>query len=123
MVTAGAVDSQMRYNTTMAPHERLQLYAANQSGYHRAHNKTTLPTIPQLFDRLEAQAFLCAMCDYPIRKRFYLDHLIPIIYGGDLSLLNIQFLCRGCNGYKGARTDGYVLWRQTTIPLPGDDWG
>lgn len=36
------------------------------------------------------------------------DHILPIALGGEHSMLNVQTLCRRCNGAKGARARGQM---------------
>lgn len=43
----------------------------------------------------------CQVCG--ARTDLTVDHIVPIARGGGHSVRNLQTLCRGCNGRKGAR--------------------
>lgn len=50
---------------------------------------------------LKDQCGLCAICQCDISKKYTIDHVVPLIRGGDNSPENVQLLCRGCNARKG----------------------
>lgn len=62
------------------------------------------------------QKFLCASCCKSIRKKFHIDHVMPLVLGGSNWISNIQLLCPHCNLSKGrmhpidwARENGRLL--------------
>ena len=50
----------------------------------------------------ERDNFTCKHCES--RRFLSIDHIIPESKGGDLSLSNLQTLCRNCNSKKGANS-------------------
>lgn len=52
---------------------------------------------------LSLQREKCAVCEKSIKKRFDVDHVIPIARGGSNARENIQLLCPSCNRYKAAK--------------------
>lgn len=44
----------------------------------------------------------CAFCGSS--DKLAVDHIYPIVLGGDSSMDNLQVLCRACNSYKGDNT-------------------
>lgn len=52
---------------------------------------------------LEQQKNKCVACKKPITKGFQIDHIQPLVRGGSNDRLNIQLLCRICNGRKGGQ--------------------
>lgn len=61
---------------------------------------------------LDFQHRRCAKCGKPFDavNRFTLDHILPASRGGDLTLDNVQLLCRGCNSSKSRN---FVQYRNT----------
>jgi 5-methylcytosine-specific restriction endonuclease McrA len=52
---------------------------------------------------IEAQRWRCIYCGKSIRKKFHVDHIVPLSKGGDNSPRNIQLLCQTCNQRKFTR--------------------
>ena len=50
-----------------------------------------------------AQRWKCAACQCAIRKRYHIDHIVPLAKGGRHEPRNIQLLCATCNLRKGAK--------------------
>lgn len=57
-----------------------------------------------------AQKARCAECRTSIKKRYDIDHIMPLALGGDNSPRNIQLLCSPCNRRKYARHP--IQWAQ-----------
>jgi len=53
---------------------------------------------------LYQQNFKCAKCKG--KRKLEMDHIIPILKGGQHTVSNIQALCKPCNVRKGAYYDG-----------------
>jgi len=45
----------------------------------------------------------CAACKGPLRRRFHVDHVMPLILGGSNWPSNLQLLCPRCNRKKWAK--------------------
>ena len=56
-------------------------------------------------DQLAAQGHLCTVCKrrFDDALRFTIDHVIPLVRGGEHAPDNCQLLCQSCNSRKGAR--------------------
>jgi 5-methylcytosine-specific restriction endonuclease McrA len=55
----------------------------------------------------------CNYCGEPLRGGGEIDHLKPIILGGDNSPSNLTLACTTCNRDKHAKTAGeFVAWRR-----------
>lgn len=52
---------------------------------------------------LDAQKGRCAICRTNIRKRFQIDHIVPLAKGGSNFPSNLQILCKTCNCRKQAK--------------------
>lgn len=50
---------------------------------------------------LERQRGRCASCRISIKKRWTVDHVMPVALGGTNDVSNLQLLCRSCNSRKG----------------------
>lgn len=49
----------------------------------------------------------CEYCRAPVRfavQSFSVEHIYPLVKGGDDSLDNLALACQGCNGHKHAKT-------------------
>jgi len=74
----------------------LQKVSVDYPGY----KKTPIP--PELRWQIwERDNFECQMCG--ARTFLSIDHIFPESKGGDLSLDNLQTLCKSCNSKKGVR--------------------
>jgi len=56
-----------------------------------------------ILDMLEAQKWMCNICDVDLMMGYHIDHIIPISKEGIHSISNIQILCPLCNMSKGAK--------------------
>ena len=61
-------------------------------------------------------------CRYCQQDATTVDHVIPIVKGGDpIDMNNMVAACRSCNSSKGSRSEGLFLQRQSTPPVfPGN---
>ena len=51
----------------------------------------------------------CEYCYSPANisvSPFTIEHIVPVIVGGQTTLDNLAFACAGCNGYKYDKTEG-----------------
>lgn len=57
-------------------------------------------------------------CYYCGQDATTVDHVIPIVKGGDpINMDNMVAACRRCNSSKGSRSEGLFLQRQVTPPV------
>lgn len=49
------------------------------------------------------QRWRCAICRVDVRKKFHVDHVVPIARGGEHAGHNLQLLCPTCNVRKSAK--------------------
>lgn len=49
------------------------------------------------------QRFKCPICQGSIRRKFHIDHVVPLARGGTNEVSNIQLLCPTCNIRKQAK--------------------
>lgn len=68
---------------------------------------------------LERDGYICLMCGSTENLR--LDHIKPVIDGGDTTIENLQTLCRSCNSQKGPHSLNSTEVRRTQWS-PGTDW-
>lgn len=59
--------------------------------------RNTIPKIGEL------QRWKCAVCKVDIRKKYHVDHVVPLAKGGEHSPSNLQLLCPSCNCRKSAK--------------------
>jgi 5-methylcytosine-specific restriction endonuclease McrA len=68
--------------------------------------------------RLEVLARDQWTCFYCMQPASTVDHVIPIVQGGDpLAFDNLVSCCVTCNSRKGSRSEGVFLARQATPPV------
>jgi len=69
----------------------------------------------QLLKVLQAFGYVCHYCGQDADT---VDHLIPIVKGGDpMSMENMVAACKRCNSAKGARSEGVFLARVGHPPV------
>jgi 5-methylcytosine-specific restriction endonuclease McrA len=62
----------------------------------------------------------CEYCFSPANisvSPFTVEHIVPVIAGGETILDNLAFACAGCNGYKYDKTKGIDLVTGKMAPL------
>ena len=69
-------------------------------------------TIEDIEKLLRVQKHRCAnpRCRKSIRKKYHVDHVIPLARGGSDDKTNLQLLCIPCNLIKGAKDP--IVWAQ-----------
>jgi len=75
--------------------------------------------------RAESRCEYCLLPDSHAASTFHLDHIIPLIKGGDDTLANLAYACIGCNQFKGIKTTATDPATGQKIPLfhpRKDDW-
>lgn len=60
-------------------------------------------TMDQIGELAERQKYRCVVCKGSIRKKYHIDHIVPLSRGGTNYIENIQLLCPECNLQKGAK--------------------
>jgi 5-methylcytosine-specific restriction endonuclease McrA len=75
------------------------------------HRRTTIPlSYDNIFYR---DQYTCAYCGVKcIKKHLTIDHIFPVVQGGQRSWKNLITACRECNQKKGGRTP-----KQANMPL------
>lgn len=64
----------------------------------------------EISNLLKKQNYKCAACNKGIKKKYTVDHIVPLSRGGSNFIENIQMLCRFCNTSKGVQD--HVDWAQ-----------
>jgi len=54
-------------------------------------------------DLVKVQNGKCGYCAKPLKRRFHVDHIIPLSRGGPNIRTNLQLLCPSCNSRKGKK--------------------
>lgn len=79
--------------------------SANNENYRavkrNANGKYSAADIQKQF---QIQKHHCYYCDKPIRRKYHVDHVIPLIRGGSNSADNLVCACPRCNLSKGSKT-------------------
>ena len=65
---------------------------------------------------MELQQCKCAICRVSIKKKYHVDHIVPLALGGKHERFNIQLLCPSCNVRKWA-TDPIVYMQNNGMLL------
>lgn len=68
-------------------------------------------TKPDLYAIFKWQHGKCAYCKISIKKKYEIDHIVPVKLGGSSDTRNIQLTCMSCNRRKRA-TDPILYARQ-----------
>lgn len=62
---------------------------------------------------------ICAVCRKSCKRSWELDHITPLIDGGDFDLTNMQTLCPACHKAKTSReASSRSVKRRTQQPVP-----
>lgn len=64
--------------------------------------------------------FRCEYCQTTMEsstQRFEIEHIIAVVLGGLTILANLALACRGCNGHKHSKIEGFDKITNTTVPL------
>jgi hypothetical protein len=80
------------------------------------------PFIPQsLRDQVAAEAgYRCGYCLTPqsfTAMPMHIEHIIPVVEGGQSTVENLWLACPLCNGYKGIQTHGIDAVARERVPL------
>ena len=70
----------------------------------RNKNANGTHTAAEIRAMLVAQSSLCVACKADISHKFHVDHVVPLVCGGDNDISNIQLLCPTCNMRKGKKS-------------------
>lgn len=91
---------QVKYVVRYALNEQCWHVVSPYEGYYRNAKKHTLSDElrQQVYER---NAYTCQHCG--ATENLSIDHIIPVFYGGETELDNLQVLCRKCNSRKGTR--------------------
>jgi 5-methylcytosine-specific restriction endonuclease McrA len=60
-------------------------------------------TLADIQERLEEQAWMCVYCHEPLEADYHVDHIVPLIRGGDNGPENLAIACPTCNLSKGSK--------------------
>lgn len=82
------------------PEKSKEYSANNRAKRSNAEGRYTAEDITRL---LEGQKYKCASCNKSVRKKYHVDHIMPIALGGTNWPANLQILCPKCNQQKHAK--------------------
>lgn len=88
-----ANDSVKRYRKNNP--ERVREWSAT-----RLKNKTGRLPRGTVSAKLQAQNYLCVICNTSVAEKYHVDHIFPLSKGGKHEPSNIQILCPSCNVRK-----------------------
>lgn len=91
--------AQWREDNPEAARMKGRLARQRRRGYERnAEGSFTFEDIERLMKR---QSGICAgTCGRSIRRRYEVDHIVPLVHGGTHWPSNLQLMCRSCNARK-----------------------
>lgn len=81
--------------------DKISLYRSKQR--HARRSAEGKFSIKDIRDMIIKQKHKCAFCFKSIKKKYHIDHIMPIKLGGNNYIDNIQLLCPTCNMRKGAK--------------------
>ncbi|WP_428491742.1 HNH endonuclease [Rhodopila sp.] len=110
-----------RYTAEHKEHRRTYIkeYRKQFPEKHKAHKRnrrarlagvTGSHTPSEIQEIKELQGWRCSNCKVSIRKKYHVDHIMPIALGGSNDKCNLQILCPTCNLSKNAKHP--VAWAQ-----------
>jgi 5-methylcytosine-specific restriction endonuclease McrA len=82
------------------PHKRRANEAKRRALKRDSSGSYTADDIAELFALQNAK---CGYCNKSIKRRFHVDHIIPLALGGPNIKPNLQLLCPSCNSRKGKK--------------------
>lgn len=102
--------------------ERVLAYAAQYASQHKIERSTNqrnryakqqaagTHTVNDVRKLLTWQRFKCAACKTCVKKKFHVDHVVPLFLGGSNDKENLQILCPTCNVRKNKKDP--IEWAQ-----------
>jgi 5-methylcytosine-specific restriction endonuclease McrA len=75
----------------------------NRRNRHKRRGAPGRHSVSDIREIIEAQRGKCAYCRKDVRKKYHVDHIVPISKGGTSNRSNLQILCPWCNRSKKAR--------------------
>lgn len=81
-------------NNKDAKRSRTRNYRARKRNANGTHSKQDIQSL------LSLQKNHCAVCKTSLAKKYHVDHIIPLVAGGENSKTNLQLLCPDCNFRK-----------------------
>lgn len=95
---ASGADAAYRRRYRQANPDKVREFAQSRS--RRQAGRLPSGTIKRLGD---LQRWKCAICAISVRRRYHLDHVVPLARGGEHAPRNLQLLCPPCNVRKNAK--------------------
>lgn len=90
-----------RYKKAYAKH-RIKYLERSKKNYGRRKGAIGSHDLSDIQDILRLQGFKCAYCSAVIKKKYHMDHIIPVSRGGSNMRSNLQATCASCNLSKHA---------------------
>lgn len=82
-------------------HDKVQSHNRNRRA--RKRNSTGSHTAEDIADIIRLQKGKCACCREKLGKKYHVDHIVPLLRGGNNDRKNLQVRCADCNLSKGSK--------------------